>query len=688
MKLVLKKYKGFTLIELLAVIIILAIVALITIPIILNVINDARISSGNSEASMILSGINSYCATSAIKEKLDGTVDICADGVTIEEVSQMVNLGNATVNKVTYSDGKVTNLIVESNNHTFTLCGTENFVVDDEKCLIENSNILLKDINYKDDNYLFSGEVYYLNPYDLDMLCQNGSTNASENKNECMTWYEISEDDKYVTLILNSNLGDPIEETNPISETAISYLNTLTSNWDSRLSFPNNTIIDGYDFSNAKARILSAYEIANIMSEPDWNKDKTDFNFDYALYLKENLDSETWYQGGFFTITPYDDNRNYVVNKYGLDISMADGYTNGVRPVVVVEKQFLDTYHNKLPNKQNLVTYLSTRMITVDDNAAENAIRYQVSKMRAAGIGRAYLNVGKIELVDENGILLENRLESYYLEHQENIGRWIKIAQEYGVEIVPWINYSMERDFYETAYDENQTWGDIAIQALTSYVEKIFNVGYLCDGVYYKATEIHYDAEPTRASHQPYYLETIKAIREVIKEDINFSASTAAGKVYDEEFIRNLSQYLDEFDVMVYDSMGPDDGEVVTKDDYIRYINETIDNYKNGTSGTEARFIMIGPMYEDTYYETENSWPYDDGKKYSHMNFYQGEEVETMRVFIEAIKKNNLENIEGIGFYNWNSFTYADSVFNTSDYVNEDYNQKTVIEYILKNWVY
>ena len=42
--------KGFTLIELLAVIIILAIIALIATPIILNVIEDARKSAGKSEA--------------------------------------------------------------------------------------------------------------------------------------------------------------------------------------------------------------------------------------------------------------------------------------------------------------------------------------------------------------------------------------------------------------------------------------------------------------------------------------------------------------------------------------------------------------------------------------------------------------------------------------------------------------
>ena len=128
--------KGFTLIELLAVIIILAIVALIATPIILNVIEDARISAGRSEASMIYSGINNYCATADMQNQLTGEVNICADGVTTEEVSQMVNLGNAKVEEVSYSNGKITNLVIESNNHKFTLCGDGNFAMDDEECSV------------------------------------------------------------------------------------------------------------------------------------------------------------------------------------------------------------------------------------------------------------------------------------------------------------------------------------------------------------------------------------------------------------------------------------------------------------------------------------------------------------------------------------------------------------------------
>ena len=134
-----KKHKGFTLIELLAVIIILAIVALIATPIILDVVEDARISAGKSEAQMILGGINNYCASSEMKKQMGalGSEDIdCSikTSFTEEEIEKMLNLGNATVVSNSYSNGKVTGLVIKSNNHTFTLCSNNQFAMDDEEC--------------------------------------------------------------------------------------------------------------------------------------------------------------------------------------------------------------------------------------------------------------------------------------------------------------------------------------------------------------------------------------------------------------------------------------------------------------------------------------------------------------------------------------------------------------------------
>ena len=133
----LKNYKdfGFTLIELLAVIIILAIVALIATPIILDVVEDARISAGRSEAQMILGGINNYCATEDVKYQLDNSyTKICTSDMDIDDVPTMVNLGNATIESIKYNGTKLTELVIKSNNHKFTLCANGQFAMDDEEC--------------------------------------------------------------------------------------------------------------------------------------------------------------------------------------------------------------------------------------------------------------------------------------------------------------------------------------------------------------------------------------------------------------------------------------------------------------------------------------------------------------------------------------------------------------------------
>ena len=130
-----KRHKGFTLIELLAVIIILAIVALIATPIILDVVEDARISAGKSEAQMILGGINNYCASEDMKYQLDNNYErICTSNMDSEDVKEMVNLGNATIDKIVYNGSKLTELVITSNNHKFTLCPSGTFAMDDEEC--------------------------------------------------------------------------------------------------------------------------------------------------------------------------------------------------------------------------------------------------------------------------------------------------------------------------------------------------------------------------------------------------------------------------------------------------------------------------------------------------------------------------------------------------------------------------
>ena len=61
-----KNTKGFTLIELLAVIVILAIIAVIATPIILNIIEDARVSAAEDSAYNVVSAVQTYYATSQL----------------------------------------------------------------------------------------------------------------------------------------------------------------------------------------------------------------------------------------------------------------------------------------------------------------------------------------------------------------------------------------------------------------------------------------------------------------------------------------------------------------------------------------------------------------------------------------------------------------------------------------------
>ena len=140
-----KNKLGFTLIELLAVIIILAIVALIATPIVLDVIEDARISAGRSEANIIYNGINNYCINEEMAAQLDPNYTrICTSDMDKDDVPTMVNLGNATINELVYNGSKLTTLVITSNNHKFTLCPSGTFAMDDENCPRDPNSLITK----------------------------------------------------------------------------------------------------------------------------------------------------------------------------------------------------------------------------------------------------------------------------------------------------------------------------------------------------------------------------------------------------------------------------------------------------------------------------------------------------------------------------------------------------------------
>ncbi len=97
--------KAFTLIELLAVIIILAIIALIATPLILNVIDDAKESANLSQAYLLLDGAEQLYATSFLDENLD----IISDDTETDVYDLVATSGKKPDTGTIYikSDGKI-----------------------------------------------------------------------------------------------------------------------------------------------------------------------------------------------------------------------------------------------------------------------------------------------------------------------------------------------------------------------------------------------------------------------------------------------------------------------------------------------------------------------------------------------------------------------------------------------------
>lgn len=281
-------------------------------------------TAGKSEAAMIYSGINNYCATSAMKALLaEDYIDICADGVTAEEVEYMVNLGNAEIVEIVYTD-KVENLIVNSNGYTFTLQEDGSFLStkNEEQLnatitiytnnkdefigfrLTEDENIL---INYTDYNDTENFEVYLDESNTIKGECINDIVDVTflENNEEVLNInFKIAENSlefnidtpnakdyfgisfKQTNEVINenetkSNMNVILyfgNETNPYS---IEFINeaTIYYNADITVKNPDNSIA---------SEQLTEDDIMTILTNLQERLENTDFEAFLELFMINN----------------------------------------------------------------------------------------------------------------------------------------------------------------------------------------------------------------------------------------------------------------------------------------------------------------------------------------------------------------------------------------------------------------
>ena len=338
-----KKIKNaFTLIELLAVIIILAIVALIATPIILNVVDDAKISAGRSEAQMILGGINNYCATEDVKAQMDEDyVRICTSGLDAEKVKEMVNLGNATIDKIVYNGDKLTELEITSNNHKFTLCPSGTFAMDDEKCGSEGGDVALvgdpiiekaKELVYSNDSCKTDGTTYnYM-----------GGCYIKGNPNNNYIWYS-----GFLWRIMGINADGTVRLIADENVTAIPWgASNTAENWDGSYA---KDWLNNYFYPKLKGN--------NIIKEETWCSEKSTSSSSMRTTCENNLSTQPAYVGLLtideynlaggtssylnigqvqWTMTSYSSSNAWFVDDGGHAYFSDVSYTGGLRAVINV----------------------------------------------------------------------------------------------------------------------------------------------------------------------------------------------------------------------------------------------------------------------------------------------------------------------------------------------------------------
>lgn len=254
------KQKGFTLIELLAVIVILAIIALIATPIILNVIETAKKGAAESSALGYIDAVEKQ----VMINQLDSSKTQIVDGVYDAPMSGVVVKGSApTTGWIVLEKGEVTNYSLVINEYVITK--GEKTTKGDAATTKPSGGVaaILP-------SGLTKGSAVYFNPETKTVCEESEAVSTTGTKTGCMKWYVYKDNGNGTyQLILDHNTTALVRwsttSTNDTNGDAVNaQLATDTTDWDSSL----------------KARLITADEIAEITGANSndtikWSSSKT-----------------------------------------------------------------------------------------------------------------------------------------------------------------------------------------------------------------------------------------------------------------------------------------------------------------------------------------------------------------------------------------------------------------------------
>ena len=395
--------KGFTLIELLAVIVILAIIALIATPIILNIIEDSKKQSIISSANLYIDGLVKQIATKNLTNEFNPSSCTISNGnVTCDNTSldYEVNGKKPDSGTVTFNNGVISG---------YTLCMSDYKVVKSGNNVTTTQDSNCNAITY---TAYTLGELLQYDPVN-NSACTTGET--------CYKWRVITVGDTIsnnnITLQMDHNLvnttlwiskADYNDDTNygtqgnnnkgPI--TALKALESATSSWDDSLklnytydtslailnygtlSCTNGTCTIGGNTitTNLKARIITGEEVGIITVAAGAEDGTRAYNWTLAdgyyyfshtgKVLGTNINGtgstelswlveNTWANAnsgstsntydeineGYWTLSPYGTLATTawrVCREGNLQGDRVDLNYNGVRPVITIPKSVLE----------------------------------------------------------------------------------------------------------------------------------------------------------------------------------------------------------------------------------------------------------------------------------------------------------------------------------------------------------
>ena len=326
-----RKNKGFTLVELLAVIVILAIIALIATPIILNVINDAKKQAAKDSAYGYMDAVEKYIVSSELEDKSikDGTYSV-------EDLNSM----GVSVKGSTPDNGTIK---IESKT-------VKSYDIEIDGYVVSNGEVekVSTTKEYK------NGTAVYYNPETGNKCSKEAAKSTTGTKSGCMKWYVFNdkEGNATVNVILDHNTTAGVVYNSTGNNSEMKEVKTAlekdTSTWKNtaRLITANEVakITGNTGFDANKENQSWFYLDSNNQTQiaNSTNKSKYAWLFDYTRectnYGCNKSDSSTW---GYWTSTTKTGTTNTVWYVYlnGVLSSNVVGTTYfGIRPVITISK--------------------------------------------------------------------------------------------------------------------------------------------------------------------------------------------------------------------------------------------------------------------------------------------------------------------------------------------------------------